>query len=267
MSEFCPPYPKIDTLFERDPKTFKVDVGRVRRPEFEIPQRWLVTEKVDGTNVRVSLESQCSEPDGLPPETHRNVCCEEYVVRFYGRTAAAQMPTFLLDHLQRTFTLEKLQYLWRGKVDCVICGGRGHSNTVPPYFKCPCSEPYPIVLYGEGYGARIQKGGGNYRRDGDVSFRLFDVLIGGTWLRCGAVEDVARQLGIQSMPHESNVGLGGPATIEQITEFVRRGFNSIVAEDEGVESFMAEGVVAFTDPPLYNGRGQRLMFKLKTKDF
>ena len=32
------------------------------------------------------------------------------------------------------------------------------------------------VLYGEGYGAKIQKGGGNYRADQD--FVLFDVRVG-----------------------------------------------------------------------------------------
>ena len=122
-----PEYPKIDTLFERDPKTFKVDVTRIRRPEFEIPQRWLVTEKVDGTNVRVSLEVQC-----VPAHQGAYTVCDHYkdpnnyAVHFYGRTAAAQMPTFLLDHLQRTFTLEKMRYLWRGKASGEICGGHGH---------------------------------------------------------------------------------------------------------------------------------------------
>ena len=35
-------------------------------------------------------------------------------------------------------------------------------------------------LYGEGYGAKIQKGGGNYRPDQD--FVLFDVRVGEWWL-------------------------------------------------------------------------------------
>ena len=276
-------YPKIDTLFDRDPKTFKVDVTRIRRPEFEIPQRWLVTEKVDGTNVRVSLELQecedCAHED-CDNERHDDAASlmGDWVVRFYGRTAAAQMPTFLLEHLQRTFTLEKMRYFWRGKAGCEVCGGHGHTNVATAvieiagsedgYSKCPCSEPYPIVLYGEGYGARIQKGGGNYRRDGDVSFRLFDVLIGETWLRRMDVEDVARQLDIKLVPRVDTDGTHPLWTIDECIALVTSlgGLRSAVAREEGTPSF-AEGIVAFTDPPLFNGRGQRLMWKLKAKDF
>ena len=50
-------YPKIQTLFNRDKKSFKVIVGDYRLPVFktleEVP--WVVTEKVDGTNVRIIL--------------------------------------------------------------------------------------------------------------------------------------------------------------------------------------------------------------------
>ena len=243
-------YPKIDTLFERG-EDFKVDVTRIRRPEFEIPQRWLVTEKVDGTNVRVSLERECSICSGPDPVSGDYFSCDTadaphtgWRVVFYGRTVAAQMPTFLLDYLQRTFTLEKMKRLGRGSGEA----------------------EYPIVLYGEGYGARIQKGGGNYRRDGDVSFRLFDVLVGGTWLRRGDVEDVAQQLGVAPVPL-LRTDSGGPLTTEQVVNLVRHGARSFVADEEGTPSTQAEGVVAFTDPPLFNGRGQRLMWKLKTKDF
>ena len=37
-----------------------------------------------------------------------------------------------------------------------------------------------VCLYGEGYGAKIQKGGGNYRPD--QGFVLFDVRVGQWWL-------------------------------------------------------------------------------------
>ena len=49
----CEPYSKIDTLFDRG-SDFRVDEARVRRPEFLVPREWAVTEKIDGTNVRVS---------------------------------------------------------------------------------------------------------------------------------------------------------------------------------------------------------------------
>ncbi|KKL21124.1 hypothetical protein LCGC14_2448570, partial [marine sediment metagenome] len=48
---------------------------------------------------------------------------------------------------------------------------------------------------------------------------------------------------------------------------VKNGLSSIVAYEEGTEGHLAEGIVAFTVEPLYNNRGQRLMFKLKVSDF
>jgi len=252
-----PEYPKIDTLFDRDSVTHKVKETRIRRPEFEIPSAWTVTEKVDGTNVRVSLERECLMCSGPDPISGDFFSCGAadaphtgWRVVFYGRTADAQMPTFLLDYLQRTFTLEKMKRLWRG----------------------PGEAEYPIILYGEGYGAKIQKGGGNYRRDGDQSFRLFDVLIGGVWLSRANVIDVARQLEIKPVPPLMPGEVFGPLytgsvwSTQEIITVVRRGFTSTVADEEGTGT-QAEGVVAFTDPPLFNGRGQRLAWKLKTKDF
>ena len=235
----CPEFPKIDTLYERDEK-FKVDITKLRRPEFAIPREWIVTEKIDGTNCRISLEPK---HETTTPCSSGCACAVEWVVRFYGRTENSQMPTFLLEHLQKTFTLDKMKALW--------CG--------------PGEAEYPIVLYGEGYGAKIQKGGGNYRRDGDVSFRLFDVLIGDTWLRRADVEDVAKQLYIEPVP----LLVDPPWALGLCVDMVRdkeTPLGSVVAFIEGVPR-VAEGIVAFTDPPLFNGQGKRLMWKLKTEDF
>ena len=231
----CDSYPKIDTLYERD-ESFKVDTTKLRRSEFAIPREWLVTEKIDGTNVRVSLQQECN----ACADTNNcggPMCSGEWFVRFFGRTENSQMPTFLLEHLQRTFTLSGLSSLWR-------------------------DGQYPITLYGEGYGAKIQKGGGNYRRDGDVSFRLFDVLIGDTWLSRTNVEDVAEQLGIKAVP-KADLG----RTLNEITQRVCGGIGSVVGNEEGTNGVLSEGVVAFTDPPLFNGQGKKLCWKLKTKDF
>lgn len=247
----CKIFPKIDTLFERK-EDFTVDTTKIRRPEFSIPYTWVVTEKIDGTNCRVSLETEHQYEDGIG--------VDKWVVRFRGRTENSQIPTFLLDHLQNTFTLEKMQNLWRD------------------------DEKYPITLYGEGYGAKIQKGGGNYRKDGDVSFRLFDVLIGGFWLSRENVEDIAEQLDIEAVPLLSKVALlyGDNFSLyhchhgikkigftkEEIVALVMGdGFKSRVANEEGVPGIKAEGIVAFTEPKLYNNAGKRLTFKLKTKDF
>lgn len=77
-------YHKIDSVFKRDPdnhyKTFLV--GEWSRPEFGYLQDlpWVGTEKVDGTNIRLSRRD-----DGT--------------VRIGGRTDNAQIPASLLDRL------------------------------------------------------------------------------------------------------------------------------------------------------------------------
>ena len=51
-------YPKIETLFRRDETNHKVISTEVRCEEFNIPQEWLATEKIDGTNIRVYFSQE-----------------------------------------------------------------------------------------------------------------------------------------------------------------------------------------------------------------
>ena len=44
-------YPKIETLFKRDEKFNITD--EIRCPEFDNIKKWLITEKIDGTNIRI----------------------------------------------------------------------------------------------------------------------------------------------------------------------------------------------------------------------
>jgi hypothetical protein len=205
-------YPKIETLFERDKSTFVVDPSRLKSSVLGTIREWDVTEKIDGTNIRVML-SEFGE------------------VSFGGRTNAANIPGDLVQYLMRTFHPEKLkEVMWADR------------------------EPNQVILYGEGYGPGIQKGGGLYRED--KSFILFDVMVGGDWwLNRLAVEDVSRKLGIDCVPYL------GRMTLDQIIDLVRMPFPSKIG------GATAEGVVARPIEPLFDQRGNRLIIKLKTKDF
>ncbi len=269
----CPKFPKIDTLYTRDEK-FKV-TDEIRRPEFLVPQEWLVTEKIHGCNIRVSLElddcRDCYRED-CDNEEHgdKMSLMGAWVMRINGRNDNSQVPPNLLRHLQDAFTPEGLRSLWRCNKSCTRCRGLGwgdvYDEQSPDSVSCPNVNPYPITLYGEGYGGGIQKGGSEYTsktKGGAMSFRLFDVLVGETWLRRADVEDVAEKLGIKTAPL-----LGDDFDLDEIVSLVRGPcLESTVAHEEGTPGHMAEGVVAFTAEPLYNNRGQRLMFKLKTEDF
>jgi hypothetical protein len=118
-----------------------------------------------------------------------------------------------------------------------------------------------LTLYGEGYGAKIQ-GGGRYRAD--QGFILFDVMAGDSaYLADSAVTETAERLGIPRVPLLNG---GEPMTLDEIVSLVQGGFASDAAETFDPE-FMAEGIVARTLEPLYDNRGERLILKLKAKDF
>lgn len=210
-------YPKIETLFNRykeGKEAGKVNEDEIRNPVFEYIDWWLVTEKLDGMNVRILLSREGN-------------------VSFGGKTDNATLPSGLLDYLTKTFTPEKMKKVW---VD----------------------EPYDIILFGEGYGNNIQKNGRAYNPN--YSFRLFDIFIGRYWLDWEDIEKIAEMLEIETVPQLDYMDTEG------IIYYVRNGFDSIVSREEGTPR-PAEGIVARTPIPLFTKVGDRVMFKLKTKDF
>ena len=148
-------------------------------------------------------------------------------IAFGGRTDAAQIPAQLFGRLNERF-LPKISVL---------------------------SEIFPDggILYGEGYGAKIQKGGGNYRQDQD--FVLFDVRCGRWWLQRGDVEDIAAKLGLDVVP------VIGSGTLKEAVELARAGIRSTWGD------FEAEGIVARPKVELQTRGGQRIIAKIKCRDF
>ena len=62
-------------------------------------------------------------------------------------------------------------------------------------------EEKEAYIFGEGFGAGIQKAGGDYVENGtDVSFIIFDINIDGFDLKRESVNDIASRLGIPSVP-------------------------------------------------------------------
>ena len=215
-------YPKIETLYDRDEQTKRVIPGALRRGDFGIIRRWRVTEKIDGTNIRVGLN-----PDGT--------------VAIGGRTDAAQIPTPLLSYLLATFTPDKLRAV----------------------FMNPDGPGADFTLFGEGYGPKIQNGGGYSPMP---KFRLFDVRVGDWWLEWENVVDVAAKLGIATVPTLGNPDddFTLPESAESLASLID---TSITALDDGGTGCRAEGIVAKSEPLLFTRRGERVMWKLKFRDF
>lgn len=211
-------YAHIDTIWKRDMARKGVIVeGDYSTPEFEYlaESQWVGTEKVDGTNIRVMWKPGISLPE------------------FGGKTDNAQIPAFLITRLQSVFTRDKLQEKF-------------------PFDTMQANEP--VCLYGEGYGAKIQKGGGNYKADG-VDFVLFDVKVGDWWLKRDALEDIAAFFYIGIVP------IVFTGTLAEACEKARNGIRSQWGE------FEAEGLVLKPAVDLLKRDGSRLIAKIKTRDY
>jgi hypothetical protein len=142
------------------------------------------------------------------------------------------MPTTLLTHLQHTFTREKLQKQF--------------------------PDARKVILFGEGYGPKIQACGSRYRKD--VSFILFDVWIDGWWLEKESVLEIANALNIEHTIFATNL-----MTTEQVVEFVKSKPKSYIAEDR---ELVMEGIIARSVPlMLFRNHKTPIMFKLKVRDF
>jgi hypothetical protein len=148
-------------------------------------------------------------------------------VSFGGKTDRASIPAKLVDRLRERF---------------------GAPDALLPAFP----DGVNVCLYGEGYGAGIQSGG-DYRQDQD--FMLFDVRCGEWWLKRQDVEEIAAKLGLDVAP------VIGRGTLPQMVEMARAGFPSRFGKAQ------SEGIVARPAVDLFTRSGERIITKVKHKDF
>ena len=150
-------------------------------------------------------------------------------VEIGGRTDRAQIPKHLMDYLSATFLTPEVEELFEqtyGEKD--------------------------VMLFGEGYGAKIQNGG-EYRSD--VSFILFDVLIGDNWQSREWVEATAKMFNVDVVP----IVLEG--TIGDGIDYVMQHNNSTIG------NAIMEGVVGRPKVEMKDRLGNRIIVKIKWKDF
>lgn len=163
--------------------------------------------------------------------TNIRIIWDEGKLSFKGRTEKAVIQPNLLPTLERLFTLDLMEKHFSGADE--------------------------VCLYGEGYGQKIQKVGAQYIPD-DTSFVLFDVTIGRWQLTREACEAVAKDLELDIVP------IIGEGTLHEAIELVRAGFLSTISHDKGLG---AEGLVVKPKVDLFSRNGQRIISKVKTRDF
>lgn len=206
-------YHKIETLFERDMDGSKK----------------LIEGRFRNETVEFLKDAEwvfTEKIDGTNIQIH----WDGHKVEFGGRTERAQIPTPLVNYLNETFGGEINAQLFEQKF--------GETD---------------VILFGEGYGPKIQSGGGLYRDD--VSFILFDVLIGDIWLRRGDVEDIAKTFSIDVVPI---VGVG---TLADGVAFVKAKPMSTIGKAK------MEGIVARPKIEVRDRLGRRIIVKIKVRDF
>ena len=207
-------YIKIETPFQRDMNGSKKLIEGAWRNE---------TVEYLKDNLWVFTE----KIDG----TNISVDWDGHAVSFYGRTERASIPAPLANFLFATF------------------GGPVNEQMFEQVF-----ADSHVILYGEGYGPKIQNGG-NYRDD--VSFILFDVYFPeqDLWLKRDAVENIARSFGIDAVP------IIFTGTIQDAIDYVK------TAPQSRFGTAKMEGLVGRPAVEVRDRRGNRVITKIKVRDF
>ena len=161
--------------------------------------------------------------------TNIRVRWDGHKVEFGGRTDKAQIPGALLSKLNEMFMTTEAEELfeqtWGDK---------------------------EVILFGEGYGPKIQNGG-EYRSD--VSFILFDVLVGDNYQERKWVEKTAQMFNIDVVPIV-------------LTGTIQDGINYVMKHPKStMGTAMMEGVVGRPMIELRDRRGERVIVKIKWEDF
>lgn len=161
--------------------------------------------------------------------TNIRIIWDGHKVEFRGRTDRAQIPSDLLNRLIELF------------------GGDANEQIFEQNF-----GERQVILYGEGYGAKIQNGG-NYKNTQD--FILFDVMIGSNFQSRETIEEVAKMFNLDVVP----IVLKG--TIQDGIDFVKS------YPDSTIGTAKMEGLVGRPFVELRDRCGNRIIVKIKVDDF
>lgn len=162
--------------------------------------------------------------------TNIRVQWDGHQVNFGGRTDESEIP----EHL-----LQKLKAYFDGVANEEIFEQRFGEKEV--------------IIFGEGYGEKIQKNG---YIDG-VDFIVFDVMINGNYQPRSTVEGIAAVFGCEVAP----ILISG--TLDELVNFVLNNTKSSVSKVGGI----IEGIVAKPHIELQDRTGHRIAVKIKRTDF
>jgi len=149
------------------------------------------------------------------------------------------------------------QVLWNGKSNNFNCGATlteyMNSTFIEEIFEEKFGRDKKVLLFGEHMGPKVQ--GNELGLDKDT-FVLFDVNINGTWLAEENVQEIAKYFDIPTVVDFMPEGLAEP---KPLRELINRVANGDFKE--------WEGIVATPLVELRDQAGQRVVVKIKNKDY
>ncbi|MDD4820760.1 MAG: RNA ligase family protein [Flavobacteriales bacterium] len=159
----------------------------------------------------------------------------EWNMEFHGKTERAEIPKGIINRLSEITKDIDWNYIFpKSQVgDC-------------------------ISIFGEGYGTKIQAVGSDYIKDGN-DFIIFDVLYNHKyWIDYTNIKDIANKLNVGVVPFV------GEFTLHKAVDYVKEKHTSSISENKNL---IAEGLVLQPEIPLYTKKGERVIIKIKYRDF
>jgi len=211
-------YTKFSSPFVKDGKFINTEELVQKLPDGD----WIITEKIDGTNIRIIFTK---------PDEEGNRKC----------------------HIgSRKLILNNADKSSKQYMDCLT---EVNLHKLQEYFKDVNST---VIIYGEGYGAGVQKGG---IYSSVKNFRVFDIRIGLAYQDFSHVQKVCVDNQLNLVPIVNTVN---SVNYKDCVVALLNNKNTLIKEGSGGAS---EGLVYKFEPVLLNKYGERLIFKIKFKDF
>ena len=219
-----------------------------KEAEYLFDVKWEVTSKIDGTNSKIAYYPSSGE------------------IKVGGKSDTADSLHGQFEYLQAIADRIKPILAEMYPKECARFSQVLDDNKKPIYEDVDCNESKkivtleeePIYIYGEYYGNGVQKGG-SYIKDGN-DFIVFDIRQQGWWIPSAMRHEICEKLGLKEVPSL------GMMSLREAEKLVIDGFKTLLPNVSD-PSLIEEGVVCRTPINLKASNGERIIVKIKHKDY
>lgn len=218
---------------------------------------WEATSKIDGTNSKIAFFPSTGEIRvGGKTEKAESQHGQFEMLQAIGERIKPQLQAMFPKESARFAPVKnketnKVQYYLEADGSALIEPKNGFVGVE--------LEEIPVYIYGEYFGADIQKCGSRYIQNGN-DFLVFDIKQQGWWTPKNVRDALCKDLKLNTVPFL------GVMTLKEIEDKVRAGFTTQF--DRAADpTMLEEGIVARPTIPLCDGSGNRIIVKVKYCDY